>query len=227
MNRLEVLYEDNHLLVVNKPAGVLVQGDRTGDHTIAETAKSYLKAKYNKPGNVFLGTVHRLDRPVSGALVFARTSKALSRLNEQFKNRVVKKVYWALVDNEPSDHAGKLQHWLYKDRDKNITKAYSKPVGDAKKATLEYKLLRKYKNHFLLEVYPLTGRPHQIRVQLATIKCPVVGDLKYGYAKANSDGNICLHAHEISFDHPVANKKLKITAPLPNNKEWNPIGRLF
>ncbi len=220
MTALNVLYEDNHLLVIDKPAGVLVQGDKTGDKTIAEAVKNYLKAKYNKPGNVFLGTVHRLDRPVSGVLVFARTSKALSRLNLQFKKRTVKKIYWALTENQPPATAGILEHWLVKDRERNITRTFSRPGKDAKKAVLEYKLLKSSNGVFLLEIYPQTGRSHQIRVQLASIGCPILGDLKYGSSRPNSDGNICLHAREISFTHPVAHNELKIAAPLPVTKEW-------
>ncbi len=227
MGSLEVLHEDNHLLVINKPAGALVQGDRTGDQPIAETAKLYLKHKYNKPGNVFLGIAHRLDRPVSGVLIFARTSKALTRLNLQFRDRSVKKTYWALVNNEPDKHTGILEHWLKKDHDKNITTAHLRPVKDAKEAKLEYQLLKKVNDLFLLEINPLTGRSHQIRVQLATMKCPILGDLKYGYPHANSDGNISLHAREITFTHPVTLKKLKIMAPLPNNKEWQLLAQIL
>lgn len=221
MSNLIVLYEDNHLLAVNKPAGILVQGDRTGDPPLAEMAKLYLKDKYNKPGNVFLGTVHRLDRPVSGVVIFARTSKALSRLNLQFRDRLVKKTYWALVKNEPAKHTDILEHWLIKDRNKNITKAHKRPVNGAKEAKLEYKLVKKINDLFLLEIHPLTGRSHQIRVQLASMKCPIIGDLKYGFSQANTDGNISLHAREIFFTHPVTKKMMKITAPLPQNKEWS------
>ena len=227
MSNLIVLYEDNHLLVVNKPAGALVQGDRTGDRTLAETAKLYLKKKYNKPGNVFLGIAHRLDRPVSGVLIFARTSKALTRLNLQFRDRSVKKTYWALVNNEPDKHTGILEHWLIKDHNKNITKAHLRPAKDAKEAKLEYQLLKKFNDLFLLEINPLTGRSHQIRVQLAAMKCPIQGDLKYGYPHANSDGNISLHAREIIFTHPVTLKKIKIMAPLPNNKEWQSLAQIL
>lgn len=222
MTSLKVLYEDNHLLVVNKPAGMLVQGDKTGDRTIAETVKDYLKKKYNKPGNVFLGTVHRLDRPVSGTLIFARTSKALSRLNLQFKNRSIKKTYWALTANRPPAPSGVIEHWLVKDRERNITRAFSRPGKEAKKAVLEYTLKKSINGVFLLEIYPLTGRSHQIRVQLAAIGCPILGDLKYGSSRPNSGGNICLHAREISFIHPVTHAELKIAAPLPATKEWSP-----
>ncbi len=221
MTALKVLYEDNHLLVVDKPAGVLVQGDKTGDAPIVETAKNYLKEKYHKPGSVFLGTVHRLDRPVSGVLVLARTSKALSRLNEQFKNRAIKKTYWALTADKPPANAGTLEHWLVKDHDRNKTQAHYLPVEGAKKAVLEYKLLKSSKGIFILEIYPLTGRSHQIRVQLASMGCPILGDLKYGSRRPNSDGNICLHAREISFIHPVGRNELKIAASLPETKEWN------
>ena len=227
MADLRVLYEDNHLLVVDKPAGMLVQGDKTGDTTIAERAKIYLKEKYSKPGKVFLGTVHRLDRPVSGILVFARTSKALSRLNGQFKERTVKKIYWALTYGKPPASSGSLEHWLIKDRDRNLSRALNRAVRGAKKAVLEYKLVKSGGGIYLLEIYPLTGRSHQIRVQLAAMGCPILGDLKYGSRQPNSDGNISLHAREITFVHPVSREKLKIAAPLPETKEWSQIRSLF
>jgi len=220
LSDLSVLYEDNHLLVVNKPAGVLVQGDATGDVPLAELSKIYIGEKYNKPGKVFLGVVHRLDRPVSGAVVLARTSKALSRLNEQFRKRQVNKIYWAVVKKKPPRQEDTLTHYLIKNTDNNIVRAYDKPVEDAQKATLHYKILGKLNEHFLLEVTPVTGRPHQIRVQLMKAGCPIRGDLKYGFHKANPDGNINLHARRITIVHPTKKNYLTITAPVPEQDFW-------
>lgn len=220
MKALEVIYEDNHLLVVNKPAGMLVQGDKTGDMPLVEHGKAYIKEKYQKPGDVFLGVVHRLDRPVSGVVAFARTSKALSRMNELFRQNEVKKTYWAIVRQRPFDPEGSLTHWLVKDTTKNITKAYKKPSKGGKEATLSYKLLAESHGLYLLEVYPHSGRPHQIRVQLASMGCPIRGDVKYGYDKPNEDGNINLHARRLEFIHPVKKEPLTLFAKLPADSFW-------
>lgn len=217
---LNVLYEDNHLLIVNKPGGVLVQGDRTGDEPLVDRCKSYLKEKYNKPGEVFLGVVHRLDRPVSGVVVFARTSKALERMNKLFRTRDVKKVYWAVVKKKPRVNEATLTNWLLKDPAKNKTAVFPDQVEGSKKAELQYKFVGKLNDHFLIEVNPITGRPHQIRVQLANIGCPIRGDLKYGFAKANKDGNIHLHAKNLEFIHPVKKEPVKVRAGLPSDDFW-------
>lgn len=218
--KLHVLYEDNHILVVNKPGGLLVQGDATGDQTLLDIGKAYLKEKYDKPGNVFLGTVHRIDRPVSGIVVMAKTSKALERLNKQFRERKIYKKYWAVVKRKPPNEKDKLVHWLVKNQEKNVVTFYKKPVDGALKAELYYKVLGMLNDHYLLEVNPITGRPHQIRVQLAAMGCPIRGDLKYGFHKPNPDANINLHAREINFEHPVQKDKLTFTAPLPENDFW-------
>ncbi len=218
---INVLYEDNHLLIVNKPAGILVQGDSTGDQPLVEVGKAYIKEKYKKPGAVFLGVVHRLDRPVSGVVVFARTSKALARMNAQFRDKETQKTYWALVDNKPPKAQGKLIHWLVKDEKKNKTAAYDTEIDEGKRSELDYKLVRQA-GKSLLEVQPITGRPHQIRVQLASMGRPIVGDLKYGYPTPNQDGSICLHARSLEFTHPVTKEKMLITAELPDDQHWNP-----
>lgn len=222
----QILYEDNHLLVVNKPAGTLVQGDRTGDLPLVEVCRQYIKEKYDKPGAVFLGVVHRLDRPVSGVVVFARTSKALDRMNKLFRNRSVRKTYWALVSHKPPLAEGQLVHWLKKDTVKNITAAYDREVPGSKRAELRYKLLHKQANSYLLEVEPLTGRPHQIRVQLAELGCSIQGDLKYGYPHPNTDGNINLHARSLTFVHPVRKETLSLVAGLPRQKSWEQLPAL-
>jgi len=219
-HKLHVLYEDNHLLIVNKPAGLLCQGDITGDVTLLDIGKDFLKKKYNKPGNVFLGMVHRLDRPVSGVVLLAKTSKALERLNKQFRDRNIHKKYWAVVKRRPPKEKDKLVHWLVKNSEKNVVTAYNKAVDDALKAELNYRILGKLNDHYLLEVNPITGRPHQIRVQLSSSGCPIRGDLKYGFRKPNNDASINLHAKEIIFMHPVTKEKLRITASLPENEFW-------
>lgn len=220
MEKLDILYEDNHLLVFNKQAGVLVQADITGDEPLVEAGKAYLKEKYDKPGAVFLGVVHRLDRPVSGVVVLARTSKALSRMNRLFQTKEVQKTYWAIVSSKPKSVEGTLVHWLQKDNSRNVTKAFSKEIPDSKRAELDYTLLAQQKDDFLLEVKPLTGRPHQIRVQLAALSCPIKGDLKYGYPSPNPDQNIALHARKLSFIHPVKKERISIVAPLPKAAYW-------
>ena len=218
--KLHVLYEDNHLLVVNKLAGLLVQGDSTGDKTLLDIGKSYLKEKYNKPGNVFLGAVHRLDRPVSGVVLMARTSKALERINKQFRDRNIHKKYWAIVKRRPPKEKDKLVHWLIKNNEKNVVSAFNKPVDKGLKAELHYRILGRLNDHYLLEVNPITGRPHQIRVQLASCGCPIRGDLKYGFRKPNNDASINLHARELVFTHPVSKEKQKVTASVPENEFW-------
>jgi 23S rRNA pseudouridine1911/1915/1917 synthase len=220
MTDLEVLFEDNHLLAINKRAGVLVQGDATGDVPLVEIGKEYIKEKYAKPGAVFLGVVHRIDRPVSGVVIFARTSKALERMNELFRERETKKTYWALVKSKPPKMEGNLVHWLVKDEKKNKTTAYKKETLEGSRSELNYKMISQRNGLYLLEVEPITGRPHQIRVQLASMGCPIVGDLKYGFNVANDDASICLHARVLEFLHPVKKEKIIIQAPLPENQLW-------
>lgn len=224
MRGLQVLYEDNHLIAVNKPAGVLVQGDETGDRPLSEYVKDYIKDRYKKPGAVFLGTIHRLDRPVSGVTIFARTSKALGRMNKLFQERNIRKVYWALTEQRPEPLSGHLVHYIEKDRQKNFAHAYSKPKGDAKKSELDYSLLAAIGSHNLIEVKPKTGRPHQIRVQLARLGCPIRGDVKYGFPNPNPDGSIHLHCRSLSFEHPVKKEPVVITA---NPDEEDEVWKLF
>jgi 23S rRNA pseudouridine1911/1915/1917 synthase len=219
---INVLYEDNHLLVVNKASGVLVQGDETGDKPLSDICKEYIKEKYQKPGEVFLGVVHRLDRPVSGVIVFARTSKALERMNALFRNKETQKTYWALVAIKPTSPHGTLVHWLVKDEKKNKTTAYKKEHPEGLRSELDYKLLESKSGIHLLEVKPITGRSHQIRVQLASMNCPIVGDVKYGYEVGNADNSICLHARKLEFVHPVKKEPVIVTAELPKNQFWKP-----
>lgn len=217
---MTVLYEDNHIIIVNKSSGEIVQGDKTGDKPLSEVVKEYLKEKYNKPGNVFCGVTHRLDRPTSGVLVFAKTSKALSRLNEMFRNNTIETIYWAIVKNRPEIPENELIHWLIKNEKNNKSTAFDFEKKRTKKSILRYKLIATSNNYFLLEVNLITGRHHQIRVQLAKIGCPIKGDLKYGAKRSNPDGSISLHARFISFVHPVSKKKIEITAPVPEDKLW-------
>ena len=217
---MTVVYEDNHLIIVNKTASEIVQGDKTGDVPLSETVKQYLKEKYAKPGNVFLGVTHRLDRPVSGLVVFAKTSKALARLNEMFRKGEVKKTYWAVVKTCPQVEEGELVHYLVRNEKQNKSYAYDKEVNDSKKAVLHYRLIGHSENYYLLEVDLKTGRHHQIRCQLAKIGCPIKGDLKYGFPRSNPDGSICLHARKVCFVHPVSKEQIVVTAPVPDGNLW-------
>ena len=216
----EVIYEDNHILIVNKQSGEIVQGDKTGDTPLVEIMKQYIKEAYAKPGNVFLGVVHRLDRPVSGLVIFARTSKALSRLGNMFRNGDVHKTYWALTKNTPEKTQGTLVHWLVRNEKQNKSYAYDREVPNSKRAELDYKVIAKSDNYTLIEVNLKTGRHHQIRCQLAKIGCPIKGDLKYGAKRSNPDGSISLCAHAVEFVHPVSKKMIRVVAPLPNEPLW-------
>ena len=218
---MTVIYEDNHIIIVNKTASEIVQGDKTGDTPLSETIKEYLKEKYNKPGNVFIGVTHRLDRPVSGLVVFAKTSKALSRLNEMFKNSEVKKTYWAVVKNQPPQNEGELVHYLVRNEKQNKSYAYDAEKPGSKKAILHYRLIAKSQNYYLLEIDLKTGRHHQIRCQLAKMGCPIKGDLKYGSPRSNPDGSICLHARHVCFVHPVSKEEIALDAPVPEGNLWN------
>ena len=218
---MTVVYEDNHIVVVNKTSSEIVQGDKTGDTPLSEMVKQYLKEKYNKPGNVFIGVTHRLDRPVSGLVVFAKTSKALPRLNEMFRNGEVKKSYWAIVKECPKETEGELVHYLVRNEKQNKSYAYDKEVKNSKKAVLHYKLIGHSQNYYLLEVDLKTGRHHQIRCQLAKMGCPIKGDLKYGSPRSNPDGSICLHARTVQFVHPVSKEMIRLTAPVPEGNLWN------
>lgn len=217
----EILFEDNHLLIVNKRAGDIVQGDKTGDQALVEILKSYLKDKYNKPGNVFLGLVHRIDRPVSGAVIFARTSKALTRMTNMVKNRELRKIYWAITEQKPPSAEGRFEDFLVKNEKQNKSYIVAPGTSGAKSAILEYRLLSASKTMFLLEIDLHTGRHHQIRAQLAGMGCFIRGDLKYGAKRSNPDGSICLHARELQFKHPVSGETINIKAPLPALKEWH------
>lgn len=217
---MTVVYEDNHLIIVNKTASEIVQGDKTGDVPLSETVKQYLKEKYAKPGNVFLGVTHRLDRPVSGLVVFAKTSKALARLNEMFRKGEVKKTYWAVVKTCPQVEEGELVHYLVRNEKQNKSYAYDKEVNGSKKAVLHYRLIGHSENYYLLEVDLKTGRHHQIRCQLAKIGCPIKGDLKYGFPRSNPDGSICLHARKVCFVHPVSKEQIVVTASVPDGNLW-------
>ena len=216
---IEVLYEDNHLIAVNKKSGDIVQGDKTGDAPLSDFVKAYIKKKYNKPGEVFLGTIHRLDRPTSGVVLYSRTSKALSRMNEQFREKQVQKTYWAVVENCPPTKEGTLENYLQKNQKQN--KSYVTKSKGGKHAILDYKLLRKLDNFFHLEIKPKTGRHHQIRVQLATIGCIIKGDLKYGAKRSNKDASIHLLAQKLEFVHPVTKEDITIVAPAPKESVWD------
>lgn len=217
---MQVLYEDNHIIIVSKRAGEIVQGDKTGDVPLSETVAAYLKEKYSKPGNVFVGVPHRLDRPVSGVVVLAKTSKALSRLNDMFRAGSVDKRYLAIVKNKPEEPQGRLENWLVRNEKQNRSYAYDKEVPGSKKAVLNYKLVASSVNYNLLEVELLTGRHHQIRCQLAKMGCPIKGDLKYGAERSNPDGSISLHAFHVTFEHPVSHEMIDVKAPLPDDTLW-------
>lgn len=220
-NNLQVLYEDNHIIIINKRVGDLVQGDKTGDLPLSEIVKQYIAEKYQKKGNVFLGVVHRLDRPTSGIVIFARTSKALERLNKMLREKLIQKTYWAIVKNKPAENRGTLTHYLKKNPKNNKTTVFIKENEGSKKAILHYKLIKELDNYYLLEIDLETGRHHQIRAQLSAMKCPIKGDLKYGFNRSNKDGGISLHAREISFSHPVSNKSIHLISELPNDPLWN------
>lgn len=222
-NNLQILLEDNHIIVVNKRVGDIVQGDKTGDKPLSEIVKEYIKDKYNKPGDVFLGVVHRLDRPTTGIVVFARTSKALTRLNEMFSARETQKTYWAIVKNKPEKAADTLVHFLKRNEKNNTSKAHLKEVPDSKLAKLDYTIFKELTNYFALEIDLHTGRHHQIRAQLAAIGCPIKGDLKYGFDRSNPDGGIHLHARKLVFIHPVSKEPIEIIAPTPKNSVWDAI----
>ncbi len=221
MGSVDVLYEDNHIIAVNKRPSDIVQGDKTGDTPLSDFVKAYLKKKYSKPGDVFLGTVHRIDRPVSGVVLFAKTSKALSRLNELFRKKEIQKIYWAIVKNKPAKEEGTLVHYLKKNQQKNISTAYDKEVKGSLKSELTFKLVSSSDNYYLLEIKPLTGRHHQIRVQLSKTGSPIKGDVKYGFRRGNKDASIHLHARKITFVHPVKKEPITIVATPPDEVLWN------
>lgn len=222
---MKVVYEDNHIIIVHKESGEIVQGDKTGDKPLSDTVKDYIKTKYNKPGNVFLGVVHRLDRPVAGLVVFARTSKALNRLNEMFQKGDVQKTYWAITAKCPEVEEGDLVHWLMRNERQNKSYAYNREVPNAKKAHLHYRVIAHSERYHLIEVRLFTGRHHQIRCQLAHIGCPIKGDLKYGAPRSNPDGSISLLSRYIQFVHPVSKKIINVTAQLPADTLWQELGR--
>lgn len=217
---MEVVYEDNHIIIVNKRSGEIVQGDKTGDKPLAETVKDYIKVKYHKPGNVFLGVVHRLDRPVSGLVLFARTSKALTRLNDLFRTGDIHKTYWAIVKNTPTQPEGTLENWIVRNEKQNKSYAHDHEVPGAKRALLSYRIIGKTDRYTLLEIHLMTGRHHQIRCQLAHMGCPIRGDLKYGAPRSNPDDGISLMAKQIDFVHPVTKEQITIKAPTPSDALW-------
>lgn len=219
-DNLQILHEDNHIIVINKRVGDIVQGDKTGDKPLSDIVKLYIKEKYNKPGDVFLGVVHRLDRPTTGIVVFARTTKALTRLNEIFKKRETQKTYWAIVKNAPPKPQDTLVHFLKRNTKNNTSKAFPKEVPDAKEAKLSYKIIKKLDHYYALEIDLHTGRHHQIRAQLTAIGCPIKGDLKYGFDRSNPNGGIHLHARKLILTHPVTKELLEIIAPVPDDVLW-------
>lgn len=218
---ITVLYEDNHLIAVKKQSGDIIQSDQSGDITLADKVKEYIKRKYNKPGDVFLGIIHRIDRPVSGVVVFARTSKALTRMNELFREKKIQKVYWAVVEEKPPLENGEIVNWLKKNQEKNRSRAYDSEVKESKKAELKYQLMGRSRNYYYLKINPLTGRHHQIRVQLSNIDCRIKGDVKYGAKRTNKDGSIHLLARSISFVHPVKKQEIEIVCNPPVDPLWN------
>jgi len=220
-DNLEILFEDNHIVIVNKKSGDIVQADKTGDNPLSEVVKEYIKEKYNKPGKVFLGVVHRLDRPTSGIIIFARTSKALERLNKMLRDREISKTYWAVIKNNPKKTTGTLIHFLKKNPKNNKSTVFKKEAKGSKKAILHYKTIKNLENYSLLEINLETGRHHQIRAQLSFIGSPIKGDLKYGASRSNKDGGIHLHARKICFVHPVSKENISLVAPLPNEVIWN------
>lgn len=220
-NNLQIIYEDNHLIAINKRPGDIVQGDKTGDMPLSEVVKLYIKEKYNKPGNVYLGVAHRLDRPTSGIVVFAKTSKALPRLNKLFAEKTANKTYWAVVKNAPEKQQDILTHWMKRNTKQNKSYANKKEVPESKKAILEYRTIKKLDNFYLLKIDLKTGRHHQIRSQLTAIGSPIKGDLKYGFDRSNKDGSIHLHARSLSFIHPIKKEMLDLVAPPPNDPVWN------
>jgi 23S rRNA pseudouridine1911/1915/1917 synthase len=217
----EILYEDNHLIIINKKAGTLVQGDKTGDVSLDLKVKEYIRQKYDKPGDVFLGVTHRIDRPTSGIVIFARTSKALARMNEIFKNKEIKKIYWAITSDIPEKQEGKLEHFLVRNQTKNKSFASNKEEKYSKLAVLNYKFIKSSDNYHLAEIEIITGRHHQIRTQLSKIGCPIKGDLKYGAKRSNKDASISLHARRVEFMHPVKKEKIIIEAPVPKDQLWS------
>ena len=216
-----ILYEDNHLIIINKNPSEIVQGDKTGDIPLSETVKGYLKKKYKKQGNVYLGVIHRIDRPVSGCVIFAKTDKALSRMNKLIQESEIKKIYWAVVKNKPPKETERLTHFLVKNEKQNKSYAVKADVKNALKAEMEYKLIASSDNYFLLEIQIFTGRHHQIRAQLSEIGCPIKGDLKYGFPRSNQDASIHLHARNVEFVHPVSKEKISVNAPLPKDAIWS------
>jgi len=219
-HNLQVLFEDNHLIIINKRTGDIIQGDKTKDTPLVEIVKEYLKIKHDKPGNVYLGVIHRIDRPTSGIVMFAKTSKALSRMNAMLKNQDVNKLYWAITQNKPDNKTGKLIHWLRKNPKNNKSTHFSKETANTKKAVLNYRILKTLDNYYLLEIKMESGRHHQIRCQLQAIGCPIKGDIKYGSKRTNKDGSIDLHARNLQLIHPVTKKEIDITAPVRDEKIW-------
>lgn len=218
---LDILYEDNHIIAINKPPGIMVQSDKAGNTGLDDIVREYLRVKFNKKGEAFLGVAHRIDRPVSGIVLFAKRSKPLKRLNEMFREKEIKKTYWAVVQNMPANVAGHLVHWLKKNEQKNISTAYDHEVAGSSKCELDYRWLKSSEHYHLLEVNPLTGRHHQIRIQLSKMGCPIKGDVKYGARRSNKDESIHLHARKVEFMHPMKEEKMIIEAPAPDEVVWN------